>query len=271
MTWLAGATKKSLGKQTQPRMTHHDIICVHTMVGFLKSTYAMFAEHGFTGTESHVGIGGKWGSDQPAGLDGAVWQFQDTDFTADANLKGSWHVLSIETADNAPARPEQILPWTPKQQRSLVAVIVAWCQEYDIPPVLIPDTKPGRRGLAYHYQGVPPNLVPGGELWSEAGHVCPGPVRVRQFVNDIIPRVQVALALQKPSLEDDVKWTDRVPLTAEDARVWNLTAPKGTVYKQGDTVAFSDMVRYPTLARKMDLAVQQANEKLDKLIAKIQP
>lgn len=252
MTRLAGTAQKLLGVQTQPRMRQHDIICVHTMVGYLTSTYAMFKEHGFTGTESHVGIGGKWGPDQAADLDGVIWQFQDTDFTADANLEGSWHVLSIETADNAPVRPEQIMPWTGQQVLSLVDVIAAWCVEYAIPPVLIPDTKPGRRGLAYHYQGVGPNLVPGGEKWSAAGHVCPGPARVKQFTEVVIPLVQAKL---KPK-EEDMQWNDEISLTPTDADIWNASGgvnPKTKKpYKGGDTVTVGAMLRYPTLARKLE-------------------
>jgi hypothetical protein len=260
VTWLAGVARKSLGKQTQPRLAAHDIICVHTMVGYLGSTYTMFATGGFRGTESHVGIGGKWGSDLTSELDGVAWQFQDTDYTADANFEGSWHILSIETADNAPAHPEDIEPWTPKQVAKLVEVIVAWCKEYDIPPVLIPDTKPGRRGLAYHYQGVAPNLVSGGEVWSKAGHVCPGPVRVKQYITEVIPMVQA-------EMEDDMKWDDEIALTATDAKIWNQTStggknPKtGKPYKAGDTVTFGAMVRYPTLSRENSL-------KLDQLLAK---
>ena len=175
------------------------------MVGYLKSTERMFEVNGYTGTESHVGIGGKWGTDAAAGLDGVAWQFQDDNHTADANYEGSWHILSIETADNAPQHPEDIEPWTPKQVDKLVEVIVEWCLLYDIPPVLIPDTKPGRRGLAYHYQGVPPNLVRGGELWSKAGHTCPGPVRVKQFIREVIPRVKEGVEGHMPLNKDDLK------------------------------------------------------------------
>lgn len=46
--------------------------------------------------------------------------------------------------------------------------------------------------------------------------------------------------------EDDMKWTDQVKLTDVDARIW------GGDYKAGDEVSFGLMVRYPTLARKLD-------------------
>lgn len=46
--------------------------------------------------------------------------------------------------------------------------------------------------------------------------------------------------------EDDMKWTDRVKLTAADAKIW------GSGFKEGDEVTFGLMVRYPTLARKTE-------------------
>lgn len=227
------------------------------MVGYLYSTELMFRRGGYIGTESHFGIGGKWGSDKDRDLDGVVYQWQDTDYEADANLEGAWHVLSIETADNAPQRPEDILAWTPKQMESIVDLIAELCRMYDIPPELIPDTKPGRRGLAYHAQGCTPNIVPGGEAWSlSTGKVCPGPARIRQFKNVIIPAVQEKLRPTKVEEIMALNWTDEIALTEEDARVWNLHA-KTTEFKRGSKVTVSDMVRYPTLARKMDMKLDQ--------------
>jgi hypothetical protein len=46
--------------------------------------------------------------------------------------------------------------------------------------------------------------------------------------------------------QDDMKWTDKVPLTAIDAKIW------GTGFKEGSLVSFGAMVRYPTLARKTE-------------------
>lgn len=189
-------------------MSAHDIICVHTMVGYLKSTDSMFRSGGYSGTESHFGVGGRWGADADAGLDGRAYQWQDTVYEADANLDGHWHVISIETADNAPSRVEDIAEWTPRQCTT-IARIIAWaCDVYDIPAVLIPDTRRGRRGIAYHRQGCehsdgigshPGWLVSGGERWSGAvGKGCPGPRRIRQLSDVIIPMVREILNPSTP-------------------------------------------------------------------------
>jgi hypothetical protein len=266
MVYLMSAVKKPLGKQTEGRIKSHDIICIHTMVGYLSSTDVMFKVNGYTGTESHFGVGGKWGGDKDKGLDGVVYQWQDTDFEADANLEGAHHVISIETADNAPQLPQDILAWTPKQETAIIDLIVQLCRMYDIPPVLIPDTKPNRRGLAYHAQGCTPNIVPGGEKWSlSRGKVCPGPARTRQFKNVIIPAVQDRLRVT--TIEDviDMQWTDKIKLTEEDARVWNLHGHT-TVYERGSEVTVGGMVRYPTLARKIDMKVDKLVEAVNKLV-----
>lgn len=265
MVWLSSSLRKPLGAQTERMLQRKDIICIHTMVGFLYSTEQMFLAGGYKGTESHFGIGGKWGSDRDRGLDGVVWQWQDTDYEADANLEGAHRVLSIETADNAPRLPEDILLWTPKQERAIVDLIVELCIKYDIPPVLIPDTKPGRRGLAYHAQGCSPNVVNGGERWStSAGKVCPGPARIRQFKNVIIPAVQRKLSIGELI---DMEWTDKVALTETDARVWTEHAKasgSASTYKKGDLVKISDMIRYPTLARKIELRLIRIEAALNK-------
>lgn len=207
------ASWRPLGPQTEPLMRSHDIVCVHTMVGYLTSTDRYFRSGngaGFQGTESHYGIGGPWGSDAGKGLDGAVWQWQDRARTADANYKDPYRVISVETADNAPRYASSLERWSPAQAASLVELL-AWecstaahadcpstwtCHREGIPPRLIPDTKPGRRGLGYHAQGVPGNgLVAGGVPWSKSrGKECPGTARIAQYKNEIIPAVQRRLA-----------------------------------------------------------------------------
>lgn len=194
---------RPLGRQTQPRMHSHDIICLHTMVGYLSSTDVMFKRNGYGGTESHFGIGGKWGSDADKNLDGVVYQWQDLDFTADANYRGNPRVVSIETADNAPQSASNLAAWTPRQLDAIVKLVAWLCKKYNIPPIMVRDSKPGRRGIAVHRNGIehsdgvdshPGWLVSGGERWSiSRGKECPGDARIKQVSNIIIPRVQDVL------------------------------------------------------------------------------
>lgn len=209
------------GSMGQPEMRAHNFVCVHTMVGNLASTDEMFKRNGYSGTESHYGVGGAWARDAQAGLDGAVYEWVNPTYTADANLDGRWDVISIETADNAPAQAKDIAKWTAKQVVALVDLIhwlcskeahsacpTSWkCHAEGIPMKLVPDTKPGRRGIAWHAQGVehsrgvgavPGFLVTGGTRWSSAkGKECPGPQRIGQLKATVVPAV-VAKAAPKP-------------------------------------------------------------------------
>lgn len=222
--------------QGQSRMAKHDIVCLHTMVGYLTSTDAMFKKNGWGGTESHFGIGGKWGGDKAAGLDGKVYQWQDTEFRADANLNGNSRIISIETADNAPKLPSNIEPWTPAQLDALVKLIAWACKKYDIPAVLIPDSKPGRRGIGYHRQGcqhssgigkVPGFLVVGGEKWSTSiGKECPGTQRIAQ-IPEIISRVKDLMVgksseTKPPVKENEMEPTTKLKLSQAQADAMNL-------------------------------------------------
>ncbi len=212
-----GAKWTPLGAQTEDRMTGHDIVCLHTMVGYLVSTdryFRIYNGEGYAGTESHYGVGGKWGPDLGGGLDGAIWQWQDRAYTADANLYGNPTVISIETADNAPASADDIEPWTSKQVEA-IARLLAWesspaahakcpstwaCHQVGIPLVLIPDTKPGRRGIGYHQQGIDPWRVDGGVLWSKSyGKECPTRRRIAQIPGVITLAKEETMAL---TLED---------------------------------------------------------------------
>jgi len=207
------ASWEPLGRQTEERMTAHDVICLHTMVGSLAGTDAMFEADGYGGTESHWGTGG-------AGEQ--VKQWQDMAFTADANLDGARRVLSIENADKGPGFPAwsgSDVPGFTKVQMDQLVDLVAWlcskeahsacpadwtCHKVGIPAALIPDSKPGRRGIGYHRQGIDGSLpdmrVSGGEKWSESrGKICPGDRRVAQIKAELIPRVQARLNPPAPT------------------------------------------------------------------------
>lgn len=221
MTRYPAATWDPLGPQTESRMKAHDIACLHTMVGTLVGTSSFFHQNGYGGTESHFGMG----------HDGRVLQWQDTAFEADANYHGNPRVISMETADRGTGFPTwsgtDVPAWLPAQVDAIVAWLVwvvspaahvscprEWaCFGRGIPPVLVPDSRADRRGIAYHRQGIDsyPTLYrvgwrqPGCERWSASrGKVCPGDRRVEQLIEVVIPRVQAALIPIAPtSLEED--------------------------------------------------------------------
>lgn len=75
-----GASWRPLGTQSEPLITPR-VLVFHTMVGYLRGTDSLFRREGYTGTESHFGVGGPWDG---GALDGAVWQWQSIDRQADA-------------------------------------------------------------------------------------------------------------------------------------------------------------------------------------------
>jgi len=178
MTLMPGAANKLLPNASKSRMSAYDIICIHTMVGSLTGTDGYFRKL-TNGVNSHFGTGGN----------GEIWQWVDTAYRSGANMNGNHHVISIENADIGPGFPSwntndggAVPAFTPAQVEA-IAKIVAWaCKTHNIPCELIPDAKPGRRGIGYHRQGVPGYMVAGAEKWSSAaGKVCPGNRRIAQI------------------------------------------------------------------------------------------
>lgn len=213
-TLYPGADYRPLGGQTQPLMRAHDIVCLHTMVGSLDGTDVYFRSGGYGGTESHFGVG----------HDGTVYQWQDLEHTADANLDGNSRVISIETADTGPGfakwdpNSSNVPAWLPAQL-AVLSDLVAWlCDRYDIPCAAIPDSRPGRRGVAYHRLGVDPWRVAGGERWSTSrGKVCPGDLRIAQVPGVIAAAATILRPAPRPdpALREDVAVTP-IPLTFLD-------------------------------------------------------
>lgn len=214
-TRYPGAEWDPLGPQTEPRMQAHDIVCLHTMAASFDGVNNGFHVNGYGGLESHFGLAGE----------GRLKQWQDTEHQADANYDGNHRVISIETADRGLLFPlwsgSDVPAWTDRQIDELVPLVRWLCDTYDIPKELIPDSRPGRRGIGYHRQGIPGNfpppytgLVPGGELWTDPvkgrGKVCPGERRIRQLIEIVIPRV-------RGEEDDDMPLTD-----AEWKRLSNL-------------------------------------------------
>jgi hypothetical protein len=171
-------------------MRAFDLIILHTMVGSLRGTDAMFHAAGWGGTESHLGFG----------YDGKVLQWTPFDLHADANLDANYRAISFETADWGEGpfgtwdtrNPALVPAWTPEQIES-IAQAAAWCcKRFNIPAVLT-DAAHGSRGISYHRKGINDWRRSSDEKWSlYDGKVCPGDKRVGQ-VPEVIARVNQIL------------------------------------------------------------------------------
>lgn len=176
--WYPGAKKRPLGTQTEPKIDTPRVFIIHTMSGYLSGTDAYFRTGGYTGTESHFGIGGSWDGTH----DGEVWQWQAIDHQADAQYDGNTIATSVETSDGA----HDDVPWTGPQIEAIITLGVWWCRQTGNPARLV--QAPTEHGFGWHAQF---------HAWNKAGHDCPGPVRLAQYKTQVVP--EIARRLGQPT------------------------------------------------------------------------
>jgi hypothetical protein len=195
MSRMPGAVWKPLPKGFSAPMARYDLVILHTMVGSLAGTDGYF-RGGATGANSHFGTGGG----------GEIWQWGDTAYRSAASAAANPRSISVENADMGPGfgawntKDGNAVPAFTAAQLEANARICAWAHtEHGVPLERVPDSKPGRRGIAYHRLGVPGYAVTGGELWSSArGKVCPAPARIAQ-VDQVIARARQLVGGSAPA------------------------------------------------------------------------
>lgn len=139
---------------------------------------------------------------------GLVEQYVDTNRRASAVLDGNADCITVETWDGAGVRP-----WTPAQVTALAQLCVWVHNEHGIPLTQLPSSRAGTVGVGVHRQGIDGNFadtqpssmfggrVIGGEKWSQSfGKMCPLDVRIRQTIEQVLPRARQILSDQgKPA------------------------------------------------------------------------
>lgn len=218
------------------------------MSGYLRGTETMFRHHGYTGTESHFGVGGPWDG---ATLDGVAWQWQDISHQADAQI--SREATSIETSDGG----NHTLPWSNKQLARLIDIGVWWCRTTGNPASLL--TSPNGAGIGYHQQF---------QQWNPDAHDCPGAVRIRQLTKIVIPGIAARLNPTNRHQEAD----DMTPaecatvVRAELARATPAIAREAARQAVSDEAAFK--VRLSTKTGPTLVSVPRALEILIRALAR---
>ncbi len=166
--------------QTEPYIGTPRVLIWHTMVGNLRGTERMFRADGYTGTESHFGLGGK----ADAGLDGILWQWQDLRYQADAQNDGNAYATSIECSDGGNWRSE----FTDAQVEASVRLGVWWCKNTGNPPRKVSSWN--GYGFGYHKMF---------DQWTKGPRDCPGPARIIQLEKEIWPEIaRRLLSVPKP-------------------------------------------------------------------------
>lgn len=106
--------------------------------------------------------------------DGRFEQYMDTERQADANYKANPIAMSVETEDDG----DPSIPWSDKQVNAIVE-LCRWAHQTHGIPLEKAKTWDGS-GLGYHSQ-FPDKWTP------YKGKTCPGPVRIKQFNEVILP------------------------------------------------------------------------------------
>lgn len=202
-----------LGEHSPRRaMDRYDLVIVHTIVGYAPVHTPHFST--------------RWS--------GKIYQSRDTRYQSAVSLEANDRSIGIENEDRGPEYggwSGSNVPRFTDDQAEAIARIIVWSHEtHGIPIQLAPNSKPTSRGVAYHRMGIDgnfgtfdyPGRVEGGEEWSESfGKVCPGDKRIRQLIEEIIPRARVLAGLQE---EDDMPTLEQVFNTKV---IPNKSAPGG--------------------------------------------
>lgn len=148
---------------SQPRITPRAVI-LHSAAG-RGSLYGFFKNS--SSLESHF-----WVSEK-----GVVEQYIDTTVRADANRNANSFAVSIET-ESSPSATE---PWTSAQVTAIIALCDWLCSTHGIPRKQI-ESATGS-GIGWHIMFGAPGP------WTPVAKSCPGPARIIQARNVIIPAV----------------------------------------------------------------------------------
>jgi len=147
------------------------VLVLHSMAGLLAGVDAAPAAQGRC-ARYHFGVGGPWDG---APLDGAVWQWQP--------LEPGLVTTSVDTSDGG----DPLRPWSSRQLAALVALGAWWCRQTGHPARLVRSAS--EAGIGYHAQF---------DQWNPDGRTCPGPTRIAQLHDVVIPRIATALTQAVP-------------------------------------------------------------------------
>lgn len=182
-------------------------VILHVDAGNSGSLYDYFATKS-GGIESHFFIR----------KDGGVEQYRDTRYEADANYKANsffkngkrYGFISVETQGLAAGE------WTAEQLREIKELLLWAHQTHGIPLRRCPEWD--EPGVGYHVMFGAPGP------WTPVSKSCPGPDRVKQFNNVLVPWFAHATTPTEPE-EDDMPLTE-----AEWTRLGKLVYDKNYEY-----------------------------------------
>lgn len=136
------------------------VAILHVAVSEASSLYSYFSLRS-GGIESHFYVR----------YDGTVEQYRDTGLQADANMQANDFAVSIETEGMADGT------WTDAQVQTIKDLLLWLHKTHDIP--LVVPTKWNGSGVGYHILFM--------QEWAGGPRSCPGPNRIKQFNDVLVP------------------------------------------------------------------------------------
>jgi hypothetical protein len=179
--WYPGATKREIKPGSNDPAIKPIGVILHVDAGNTRDLYNYFNGPS-GGIESHFQIA----------KDGTVFQYRDLGHEADANYKGNSFTVngvrrgyvSVETQGLEKGE------WTDAQITAIKALLFWLHEEYDIPLRKAPS--PTSAGIGYHTMFGAPGA------WTPVAKSCPGPDRIRQFNNVLLPWMAQVNGSQPP-------------------------------------------------------------------------
>jgi hypothetical protein len=159
MAVYPGAVRKLIPPGKDPKIKPR-VAILHVDAGNADSLYSYFSTAS-GGIESHFHVK----------KSGVVEQYRDTDYQADANWHANDFAVSIETQGYGAGE------WTAEQLAAIKALLLWLNQTHGIPLVKCPRWDGA--GVGYHILFM--------DEWAGGPRACPGPDRIKQFDNVLIP------------------------------------------------------------------------------------
>lgn len=164
--------------KTQPLLNPTQVV-LHSIAGGVKSALGQFRER--SNLESHFLVD----------FDGTITQIIDTGRTADAQRHGNVRAISIETASRIDAKD----PWTPLQLEAIKRIILWAHRTHKVMLRRIPEWTAS--GVGYHVMWGSPSV------WTPIAKSCPGPARIKQFDQVIVPWLRTAGVVVKETAREE--------------------------------------------------------------------
>ena len=164
------------------------LVILHVDAGNAWSLFKFF-KYRSGGIESHFHIRN----------DGEIEQYRDTDWQADANHLANDFAISIETQGFGFGK------WNAKQLASIKRLLL-WINEVHPAVELRTPTAWNGTGVGYHIQMGTPGK------WTPVSKSCPGPERIKQYNNDIVPWLKAGAESEDELLTPQDFWTYQIPI-----------------------------------------------------------